>query len=143
MGGKKVEFDWVNDISSDYWDYHNVLVFNDTISYEEFDDLISYALYSKSTLNSLQWDDDGKKEAWNYLTHLVKSYSVGYLIWDKPYLAVSAQVNKSLKNPKIKPGNFDISNINLVKEIAIQLKGKISPIFTSDLTGLIIEKNNE
>ena len=101
MGDKKEEFNWVNDISSDYWDYHNVLAFNDAISYEEFDDLISYALYSKSPKNSHQWDDDGKKEAWHYLTHLVKSYSVGYLIWDKPYLAVSAQVNKSLKNPKL------------------------------------------
>jgi len=101
MGDKKEEFNWVNDISSDYWDYHNVLVFNDAISYEEFDDLISHALYSKSPKNSHQWDGDGKKEAWNYLTHLVKSYSVGYLIWDKPYLAVSAQVDNSLKNPKL------------------------------------------
>lgn len=151
MEDKKGDFDWTNDVSSDYWDYHNVLVFNDTISYEEFDDLISYALYSKEPKNWDRWDDDGRKEAWNYLTHLVRNYGMGYLIWDNPYLAVSAEVSENLKNPKLvnykdivnqKPKLDESDDFNWVKDevdkpIRFSIGDKIRVINVGDVETFI------
>lgn len=70
IGGNELE--WIGDVSNDYWDYYDAVVFNKKMSKDEFTKFIDQALKSTQPANASDWGDDDEMSDLEYLNYRIR-----------------------------------------------------------------------
>ena len=66
------EFDWISNVSKDYWDHYDAVVFNKKLSKNEFTEFINQALKSTQPANASDWNDDDEMSDLEYLNYRIR-----------------------------------------------------------------------
>ena len=133
---KEDDLDWVGDVSNDYWDYYDAVVFDKYLYPDEFFKFINQALKSVQPTNASDWDDDDEMSDLEYLNYRIRKngqafigkyvdeYGRNMLVYgsDPEYeLYPEVKDAKTINYEDIKKGLFESEDFDWIKDTKVNI----------------------
>ena len=133
---KEDDLDWVGDVSNDYWDYYDAVVFDKYLYPDEFFKFINQALKSVQPTNASDWDDDDEMSDLEYLNYRIRKNGqafIGKYVNDSgrnmliygsdPEYELYPEVKdaKTINYEDIKKGLFESDDFDWIKDTKVHI----------------------
>lgn len=76
---KEDNLDWIGNVSSDYWDYYDAVVFKKVLFDDEFKKFIKQALKSVQPTNASDWEEDDEMSDLEYLNYRIRRHGQAFI----------------------------------------------------------------
>ncbi len=142
---KEDNLDWIGNVSNDYWDYYDAVVFTKTLFDDEFKKFIKQALKSVQPTNASDWEEDDEMSDLEYLNYRIRRHGQAFIgkykdekgrnvliFGQDPDYELYPQVKdaKTINYEDIKKGLFESDDFDWIKDVKSRLPLRVGTCLT-------------